>query len=144
MSGKPLAHAPSRAWDSPMNSASLAGRLILVCEDEPLIALDIANAFTNAGARVLTARSLRDALIAVDDGALSAAILDHALGDGDSSQLCERLKERSVPFVLYSGFSNLDGAYSDAVYVPKPARSEVLVTTVVGLLHRRPTLHLKM
>ena len=106
--------------------------------------LDIANAFTNAGARVLTARSLRDALIAVEDGALSAAILDHALGDGDSSQLCERLKERNVPYVLHSGFSNLDGAYGDAVHVSKPASPDVLVTTVVGLLHRRPTLHLKM
>ena len=127
-----------------MDRASLAGCLILICEDEPLIALDIANAFSDAGARVATARTLRDALIAVEDGALSAVILDHALGDGDSSQLCERLKERNVPFVLYSGFSNLDGAYGDAVHVPKPASSDVLVTTVVGLLHRRPTLHLKM
>ena len=127
-----------------MNSASLAGRLILVCEDEPLIAIDIGNAFTNAGARVATARSLRDALIAVEDGALSAVILDHALGDGDSLQLCERLKERNVPFVLHSGFSNLDGAYGDAVHVPKPASSDVLVTTVVGLLQHRPTPHLKL
>jgi DNA-binding response OmpR family regulator len=127
-----------------MNSTSLAGRLILVCEDQPLVALDIANAFTEVGARVVTARSLRDALIAVEDGTLSAAILDHALGDGDSSQLGDRLRERNIPFVVYSGFSNLDGAYGDAVHVPKPASSDVLVTTVVGLLQRRPTLHLKM
>ena len=118
--------------------------MILVCEDEPIIALDIANAFTNAGARVVTAQSLRDALTAVEDGALSAVILDHALGDGDSSQLCERLKERKVPYVLHSGFSNLDGACGDAVHVPKPASPDVLITTVAGLLHRRPTLHLKM
>jgi DNA-binding response OmpR family regulator len=127
-----------------MNSESLAGRLILICEDEPLIALDIANAFTAAGARAVTARSLRDALVAVEDGALSAAILDHALGDGESSQVCERLKERNIPFVIYSGFSQLDGACGDAVHVSKPASPEVLVTTVVGLLRRRPTLHLKL
>ena len=66
---------------------------------------------------MLTARSLRDALVAVEDGALSAAILDHALGDGDSSQFCERLKERNIPYVLYSGFSHLDGACGDAVHV---------------------------
>ena len=127
-----------------MNSASLAGRLILICEDEPLIALDIANAFTNAGARVVTARSLGQALDAAEDGALSAAILDHALSDGNSSQICGRLKERNIPYVLHSGFSNLDGAYGDAVHLPKPTRPDVLVTTVVGLLQRRPTLHLKM
>ena len=32
----------------------LTGRSILIVEDEPLIAIDIANAFTQAGARVLT------------------------------------------------------------------------------------------
>ena len=41
-----------------MNSASLAACSILVCEDEPLIALEIADGFTNAGARVLKVRSL--------------------------------------------------------------------------------------
>jgi CheY-like chemotaxis protein len=49
-----------------MNSASLAGCSILVCEDEPLIALDIANALSNAGARVVSAYSLADALTALE------------------------------------------------------------------------------
>jgi DNA-binding response OmpR family regulator len=127
-----------------MSTASLAGRLILVCEDEPLIAIDIANAFTGAGARVVTARSLREALVAADDGALSAAILDHVLQDGDSSELCNRLKERNIPFVLYSGLSKFDGACSDAVHVTKPASPDVLVTAVLVLLRRRPTLHLNL
>ena len=115
----------------------LTGRLILVCEDEPLIAIDIANAFTEAGARVSCVRSLRDALAAVDDGALSAAVLDHALPDGDSSELCGRLKERNIPFVLHSGYSQVGGACSDGVQVGKPARPQVLVTTVEGLLRSR-------
>jgi DNA-binding response OmpR family regulator len=127
-----------------MHSASLAGRLILLVEDEPLIALDIANAFTEAGARVVTVRSRRDALTAVEDGGLSAAVLDHVLGDGDSSQLCERLTERNIPYVIHSGYSQLDGACSDGVQVGKPADPQLLVTTVLGLLHRRPTLHLKL
>jgi DNA-binding response OmpR family regulator len=124
-----------------MHSASLAGRSILICEDEPLIAIDIANAFTEVGARAVTVRSLREALIAVEDGTLSAAILDHALGDGDSSQLCTRLKERNIPFVLYSGYSQLDGVCGEAVHVPKPATPALLVTTVEGLLRRRPISH---
>jgi hypothetical protein len=74
--------------DINMGSASLAGCSILICEDEPLIALGIADAFTNAGARVLTVRSLADALAAVEDEVPSAAILDHALSDRESSQLC--------------------------------------------------------
>ena len=92
-----------------MNSPSLAGRLILVCEDEPLIAMDIADAFTEAGARVVTARVLEDALVAAENVLLSAAIMGHAMGDGDSSKLRERLEELGIPIVLYSGFSQIDG-----------------------------------
>ena len=117
----------------------LTGRSILIVEDEPLIAIAIANAFTQVGARVLTVRSLRDALAAVEDDSLSAAVLDHALGDGDSSQLCARLKERSIPFVLHSGYSSLEGACSDAVFVAKPASPQVLVSVVQELLSTRPT-----
>ena len=126
-----------------MNSPSLAGRLILVCEDEPLIAMDIADAFTEAGARVVTARVLEDALVAAENVLLSAAITGHALADGDSSKLRERLEELGIPIVLYSGFSHIDGAGGDAVHVLKPASPALLVTTVAGLL-RRPTLHLDL
>ena len=82
-----------------MSSASLAGCLILICEDEPLIALDIANAFSNAGARIVTASSLTQAFIAAEDDPPSAVILDHALSDGESSQFRECLKERNIPYV---------------------------------------------
>jgi DNA-binding response OmpR family regulator len=61
----------------------LAGRSILIVEDEPLIALDIQRGFEAAGARVMTMRSLQTALAAVEDPDLSAAILDHALGKDD-------------------------------------------------------------
>ena len=123
---------------SPMERTSLTGCLILICEDQPIIAIDIANAFTDAGAQVVTASSLRDALLAVEDGGLSAAILDHALRDGDSSLLSARLRERKIPFVIHSGFSELDGVYGDhVVHVKKPAPAEVLVTTVEGLLRQR-------
>lgn len=116
----------------------LAGRVILVVEDEPLIALDIQQAFQDAGASTMSARTLAAALLAVEDRSLSAAIVDHALGDGDSSEICERLKERDVPFVTYSGFANLDGACAEAEHVSKPASPSVLVATVKGLLAGRP------
>jgi DNA-binding response OmpR family regulator len=116
----------------------LAGRSILIVEDEPIIALAIQGEFEAAGARVVLKRTLQTALVAVEGDAPSAAVLDHALGDGDSSQLCERLKERDIPFVIHSGYSKLDGACKDGVLMPKPAHPEVLVTTVAGLLRSRP------
>jgi DNA-binding response OmpR family regulator len=124
-----------------MDSASLAGCSILICEDEPLIALDIADAFTDAGARVLTVRSLARALIAIEAEVPSAVILDHALSDGESSQLRERLKERNIPCALHSGYSarEHDRAADDKVVcVPKPASPQHLVATVEGFPRSRP------
>ena len=123
-----------------MNSASLAACSILVCEDEPLIALEIADGFTNAGARVLKVRSFAHALIAVEDEVPSVVILDHALTDGESSQLRECLKERNIPYVLHSGYGTREhgwAAADNAAYVPKPASPQHLVTTVEGLLRGR-------
>jgi DNA-binding response OmpR family regulator len=116
----------------------LTGRVILVIEDEALIAIDIEQAFEDAGAKVIVARTLAKALVAVADNSISAAIVDHALGDDDSSEICQRLKARSVPFVTYSGFADLEGACADAKDVNKPASPSVLVTTVTGLLASRP------
>ena len=41
---------------------TLTGNRVLVVEDEPLVALDIADAFKSAGAEVLIARTLGDAM----------------------------------------------------------------------------------
>ena len=43
-------------------SNSLTGCLVLVVEDEPLVALDIAQSFKAAGAQVVTSRTLEDAM----------------------------------------------------------------------------------
>jgi DNA-binding response OmpR family regulator len=114
----------------------LTGRLILIAEDEPLIALDITQAFEAAGARVIRARTLKGALLGVEDPALSAAILDHALSDGDSSTVCERMKERNIPFVTYSGYGHLGGVCREGTLIMKPASMSVLVETVKTLLAR--------
>lgn len=117
----------------------LLGRVILVIEDEVLIALNVQDAFEDAGATVVVTRTLAAALVAVEDHSLSAAIVDHALGDGDSSEICKRLKERDVPFITYSGFTHLAGACAEAEHVNKPASPSVLVATLTGLLAGRPS-----
>jgi len=100
--------------------------------------MGIADAFTHAGARVVTVHSLANALIAVEDEVPSAVVLDHALSDGVSSQLRECLKERNIPYVLHGGYlGEHDGAAAKAVYVPKPASPQQLATTVEGLLRSR-------
>jgi DNA-binding response OmpR family regulator len=85
-------------------------------------------------------RSIADALIAVEDEVPSAVILDHALTDGESSQLRECLKERCIPYVLHSGYGTREHGWAaddKAVCVPKPVSPQHLVTTVEGLLRSR-------
>ena len=72
-----------------MSRPSLQGASILVVEDEPLIALDIADAFEGTGAQLTTTNSLKHAKVLVEHDGLSAAIIDHALSDGDSTSICE-------------------------------------------------------
>ena len=68
-----------------MERPTLHGRSILVVEDEPVIALDIAQAFERVGAQVIVSTTLHDAMVLVEHDSLSAAVLDHVLQDGDSS-----------------------------------------------------------
>jgi CheY-like chemotaxis protein len=112
----------------------LRGRSILVVEDQPLIAMDVVQGLEVAGASVSAARTLRDALDKVEAPGLSAAILDHRLNDGDSSQICERLDARNIPFIVYSGYPRSAGACSEGKQVSKPATPQELVIAVVDLL----------
>jgi DNA-binding response OmpR family regulator len=111
-----------------------AGRSILIVEDEPLIALDIAEGFRNAGASVMTARQLQDGLRLAGHPDLSAAVLDFGLSDGVGTALCERLKDRHIPFVLHTGYPLVNEACHGGVLVPKPATPVDLVSTVARLL----------
>jgi DNA-binding response OmpR family regulator len=96
--------------------------------------MDIAQSFEHTGAAMTTTNTLRHALLLAEHDGLSAAILDHALGDGDSSELCARLKERGIPFMIYSGYEKLEGACKGAPHVNKPAKTGELVTAMENLL----------
>ena len=117
-----------------MQRPSLEGRSILVVEDEPLIALDITQELEAAGAGVTTTNTLKHALILVEHDGLCGAILDHALGDGDSSLLCSRLTERGIPFMIYSGHATVAGACQAALHIRKPAAEGALVAAMEGLI----------
>ena len=125
-----------------MPTRVLDGRAILVVEDEPLVALDIAEILGAAGAICLTANTLEDALNAAERSEITAAIVDRALKDGDTTKLCERLNKRSIPFMIYSGFNKtVRGACATAPHLKKPATDVQLVTAMVNLILRPAAAH---
>jgi DNA-binding response OmpR family regulator len=121
-----------------MEFPALRGRSTLLVEDEPLIGMDIRTALENAGAHVTATTTVRHALILAAHDGLAAAIMDHALADGDSAEMCARLKARGIPYVSYSGYDPVKGASDDAPHVSKPASMDTLLTAVEGLLADRP------
>jgi DNA-binding response OmpR family regulator len=118
-----------------VDRAVLAGELILVLEDEPLIALDIIDSLRNAGASVLSAHCLRDALPLAEHPDITAAILDFGLSDGDAGVVCGRLNARNIPFILYSGYQHVNDACHRGIHISKPAGSGEIVATLARLLH---------
>ena len=121
-----------------MEHPILRGRSILVVEDEFLIAMDIMQALEQAGANATITTTVRHALILIEHDGLSAAIMDHALSDGDSTALCARLQARGIPYVSYSGFDPVEGASLDAPHISKPVSMDVLMSAMENLLAGPP------
>ena len=115
-------------------SIDLSGRCILIVEDVPLITMEIAAALQSARATIRTARTLHDALRLAEEPALSAAIIDLALGSETPLALCNRLAERGVPFVIYTGYSDFPPECKPSAVLRKPADRETILRAVAALV----------
>jgi DNA-binding response OmpR family regulator len=81
----------------------LSGAVILLVEDDLIVAQSIVDCLQDAGAQVHNANNAATALPLVQRHDLAAAVLDVGLGAGDSTIVCQRLSERAIPFLFYSG-----------------------------------------
>ena len=112
----------------------LDDQIILLVEDEPFILADIQQALENVGARVLPATTVGEALALLASEAVTASILDYKLQGGTADDLCHQLTERKIPFVIYSGYTNVEGECNRWEIVSKPADPRELVTRVLRVL----------
>jgi CheY-like chemotaxis protein len=81
--------------------SDLVGRVILVVEDVPLIALDLKAMLEGAGANVISANA-RDAAQAAECPDISAGVLDLRSGSSEHRPIARRLRQRGVPFLFYA------------------------------------------
>ena len=114
----------------------LAGRSILIVEDEPLIALEVHAAFDAAGANIVSAANREEALRSICLPGLSAAVVDINLGGHDCSEICKRLSDNGIPFVFYTGDARADilQKWPDAPILTKLADKLRIVEVVGGVL----------
>ena len=93
---------------------NLAGRTVLVVEDESIIAMALEDMLHAAGASTLPTASLAEAAALLEGGEIDAAILDVNVYGESSFALAEQLLERAIPFIFATG-------YGSAVHPPSLA-----------------------
>src|SRR5262245_22316569 len=106
---------------------ALAGRSVLVVEDEPLIAYSLKEIFEAEGVKVHLAPTPNEALRLVDEIGLSAAVLDFGWDSGESARLGQTLHAHGIPFMYYTGCDDLE--VSDVPVLNKPASERALIAT---------------
>lgn len=118
---------------------ALAGREILIIEDEPVVVRDLAKAFQNAGAEVVCADCVRGAILA-ERPFLSAAVMDCIPPTSDRQSIVRRLRERDVPFVFYGTVSSASIAPRRSVpFIARTTAPAEVVRAISSLIRRNGT-----
>ncbi|MER8904365.1 response regulator [Mesorhizobium sp. M0772] len=109
--------------------------LVLVVDDEALIALDMESALSEAGFAVALAATCSQAKRFLADHTPAAAILDVRLSDGEAVDAAKTLAARAVPFVVYSGLGveETHEAFSPGVRVMKPAGPAEVIRALIAM-----------
>jgi DNA-binding response OmpR family regulator len=116
----------------------LAGRRIMVLEDDLMQALDLSASLSDAGALVLgPVATLDEAAQLVSAGNCDAAILDLRLRDRNATALARRLLTERIPFIVYTGYPDSAFFRSDwpgHELVTKPANIDELIGKIAALI----------
>ncbi len=102
--------------DTPDQTASARKAIVLIVEDEWLVAIDLAEEVTGDGYEVLgPAHTVSEALDLIKDADVDAALLDVNLRNETSYPVAEALAERGVPFSFLSGYAEnqLEAGFQD-------------------------------
>ena len=117
-------------------SEGLSGQRFLIVEDEPLVALLLADALEDAGATIVgTAASVGEALRYIDREAIDWANLECNLNGCAIDDVAFALTGRGVPFLFVSGYgpAGIPREFCDAPILGKPFTHAKLLRAVGGL-----------
>lgn len=121
--------------------APLAGRRVLVVEDEYFLADDISRALQSFGADVAgPVGELEDALRILNDGSVvDGAVLDVNIRSEMVFPVAQELKARQLPFVFTTGYDKVSVApeFHDVLLWEKPIDIAAMVRGLAGLIGPR-------
>ena len=91
------------------DSSGLPTPLVLVVEDEPIIAINTEMMLSSMGyENVEVVGSVADAMALLDRARVEFAILDLSLGNETSIPVAERLCGENIPVIITTGFEEVD------------------------------------
>jgi DNA-binding response OmpR family regulator len=115
----------------------LSGRIIVILEDEYLIALDAEGILVDMGAEVHIATNLPEAEKLAQMDKVDLALLDVNINGEFSFPVAQKFHERKIPIVFASGYELKARAFPGAdlgACIAKPYTPERLRKAVVGAL----------
>jgi DNA-binding response OmpR family regulator len=118
----------------PLAESALAGRRVLVVEDEYLLADDLTQILVEHGAEVVgPAATLRDGIRLIEaDNRIDFAVVDVQLQGEHAFALSAALRDRKIPFVFTTGFGErkIPPEYQDVPRLAKPIELKALIAAM--------------
>lgn len=114
---------------------------ILVVDDEPLIAMMLADWLEDEGHKVVgPAHSIEQASEMIAREPISAAILDVSIGEQQSFALAAELEQRNIPFAFATGHSvsSVPAVFRHVATISKPFDFDIVRRIVADLEANRP------
>lgn len=110
---------------------------VLLIEDEPLIAMDMADTLAEAGCIVVgTAPTVPEAMRLIANSEFDAALLDANLGGEPVDEVAAALTRKGKPFAFVTGYgrATLPEAFRQAPLVNKPLMRDAAIHAIESLL----------
>ena len=114
----------------------LAGRRILVVEDEMLVLMHLETALSDLGCTATSVGTADAALKVLDDASFDAAMLDVNLRGEKSYPVADALARRGIPFVFSTGYGHHGDRpdFADRPVLRKPYLKGHLVAALSALV----------
>ena len=116
----------------------LAGIKVLLIEDEPIVAMGIADQLVEAGATIAGPfRTVKGAIKALQAIEVDVAVVDFVLADGESVPVQDALDRKGVPFVVLTAYPPVMVRRNpNQQILSKPVATGLLCSTVAALCNR--------
>lgn len=119
----------------------LAGKRILIVEDEYFIASDLTNAMTDEDASIIgPTGDIAEATRLIAEEAPDAVILDVNLNQNSAYPLATDLQKRDIPYIFLTGYdaSYLPPEFSSVPVVAKPFAMQAVIDAVGRIIGPPP------